>query len=341
MDEGIRHFPDRMDAEAEAWVIREDRGLDAAGQRDLDDWLSLNPLHGARLESRRAEWGLFDAMQEFRDDPRWAMAAEPLPRRRRPLASLVAWASLPAAALLVLAFLHFGLLVRTKSAPIAAPELRGLTESAWLEDGSRAVLEPGSLVELQFSREERHLRLLRGAATFHVTKDPHRPFVVEVGELQFRALGTVFQVRRGGTEVELLVSEGRVRVDGTGAPGTEAPVLVAGERTRIAADRGTGALVRNRLSEGQAQAMDLSDSVCMEFNQTPLSEVAAILSARGPYAVRLADEAAGRVPVVASLRRDGAEALAMMLCAEGRLWYKKDGYTVVIGTASAESAPKP
>jgi len=340
MDNDILRHSDRMDAEAEAWVIREDSGLDSAGQCALDAWLALNPQHGVRLESRRAEWRLFDAVQELRDDSRWAEAVAPQARRRRVSATMLAWVSLPVAALLVLAFLHTGLLHRAKSAHTAVPELRGLTESAWLEDGSRAVLEPGSLVELQFSREERHLRLLRGAATFHVTKDPHRPFVVEVGELQFRALGTVFQVRRGGTEVELLVSEGRVRVDGTGAAGTEAPVLVAGERTRIAADHGTGALVRDRLSEGQAQAMDLSDSVCMEFNQTPLSEVAAILSARGPYVVRLADEAAGRVPVVASLRRDGAEALAMMLCAEGRLWYKKDGYTVVIGTASAESAPK-
>jgi transmembrane sensor len=52
-----------------------------------------------------------------------------------------------------------------------------------------------------------------GEAHFFVEKDPQRPFVVNAAGIDVRAVGTAFNVRIDPAAVEVLVTEGRVRVD--------------------------------------------------------------------------------------------------------------------------------
>jgi transmembrane sensor len=65
-------------------------------------------------------------------------------------------------------------------------------------------------VEVQFSSSERRLRLTRGEAHFTVAKNRARPFTVNAGGVDVRAVGTVFNVRLRSAAVEVLVTEGKV-----------------------------------------------------------------------------------------------------------------------------------
>src|SRR3546814_10056817 len=54
------------------------------------------------------------------------------------------------------------------------------------------------------------ITLEEGEAWFQVAHDAHRPFVVDVGSVRIRAVGTAFSVRRNPEGVDVMVTEGVV-----------------------------------------------------------------------------------------------------------------------------------
>jgi transmembrane sensor len=88
----------------------------------------------------------------------------------------------------------------------------GLREYA-LREGSQVTLNTMTRVRPHFTSDLRRIDLDRGEALFHVTKDPARPFIVYVGDVGVRAIGTIFSVRRlADDSIRLLVTEGVVEV---------------------------------------------------------------------------------------------------------------------------------
>lgn len=108
-----------------------------------------------------------------------------------------------------------------------------------LEDGSVITLNTDSAVDVAYDEARRQITLLRGQALFEVAKDPERPFVVTAGDQQVIALGTTFDVRLNGDEVEVTLVEGSVEVAGAQAGSIKAPPqpvrLAVGERLVLAA----------------------------------------------------------------------------------------------------------
>ena len=82
-----------------------------------------------------------------------------------------------------------------------------------LGDGSQVTLDTQSEIRVSFSPTERQVRLTHGQAFFEVAKDPQRPFVVEVHDRRFVAVGTAFDVRVDGDQVKVTMVEGTVRVE--------------------------------------------------------------------------------------------------------------------------------
>ena len=84
-----------------------------------------------------------------------------------------------------------------------------------LSDGTRVMLNANSTLEYPASFDDAEVRevRLKGEAHFEVTKNPHRPFVVKVGEMQTQVLGTIFDVkayRKDAPKVTLM--QGKVKV---------------------------------------------------------------------------------------------------------------------------------
>ncbi|MBI2260703.1 MAG: FecR domain-containing protein [Caulobacterales bacterium] len=110
-----------------------------------------------------------------------------------------------------------------------------------LADGSSVRLDTASRIRVRFEGDRRLVDLERGQALFTVAHDVSRPFVVRAGEAQVTAVGTVFDVRRNGTGVSVILVSGAVDVaPGEGraaqrmAAGQHAQVTPAGVATRIA-----------------------------------------------------------------------------------------------------------
>jgi transmembrane sensor len=106
----------------------------------------------------------------------------------------------------------------------ARGELMHTTE---LTDGSKMELAAKSLVVVHYSANRRGLELRDGEAYFMVAPNAQRPFVVTVGPLRVRAVGTAFNVRRAGERFVVTVTKGTVdvyRADGNAdATSSETP----------------------------------------------------------------------------------------------------------------------
>lgn len=132
---------------------------------------------------------------------------------------------------------EFNLFWHATAAPAVKSYLQ-VNERLALPDGSRIELKDGSKVVVQYSDRERRVKLTGGEAQFSVWQDATRPFVVEAGGIEVRAVGTVFNVRLENRAVEVLVTEGRVKVNreplAATAGGSVADVmLAAGEQTAV------------------------------------------------------------------------------------------------------------
>lgn len=109
----------------------------------------------------------------------------------------------------------------TGAAAFVAETGVGEREGLSLPDGSRVVLNPMSRLEVAagFGRDERVVSL-SGAAFFDVAEDSLRPFLVDLGVVTLRVLGTEFAVSAydGAAEAHVVVASGRVAVRPGGQP---------------------------------------------------------------------------------------------------------------------------
>ena len=220
--------------------MRPPRGLSAAESIDYELWLAADPRHAAAMQRTSAAWSLLDRIPESAAAPILAAAT----RRRSFWRRTAAFGSLAAAAALAV-----GLFVWSRPLPadptLSAPALSATTTPrlVTLSDGTVVQLNTGGEVSERFTAATRHVTLTRGEAHFAVAKNPARPFIVQAGALQVRAVGTAFNINLQSAAVDVIVTEGRVQLT-TGAP--DAPALDAGERAtlRRAADGPTLVVAR-------------------------------------------------------------------------------------------------
>lgn len=219
--------------EAAAWMAR--LSADKISNTDLDAFWTWrrDPLNRAAYEKIE----IFNsAARGLRDDPDMKAAVrEAMTRRpwwREALAAMsskrggYALGALAAAALAIVVVVP-GLVGERHSTTI------GEQITVRLDDGSKVQLNTDSRLRVRFTKGERRLVLERGQAFFDVAHDAARPFIVDAGEAQVRAVGTRFDVRRAANDVDVTLAQGRVEVT-PAQPGAHTWTLAPGQHIRIA-----------------------------------------------------------------------------------------------------------
>lgn len=318
-------FPlnDAVESAAAEWLVRHDRGLTPAQQDAFLSWLAASPAHRESFERHRAMWGDFNALAQWRPEHGTVPNPDLLARHRR--CSAWRWA---APALLAAAAAVAILLVWTPAPPSLAPASLAFEAPAYrqetLPDGSILDLNRGAHVVVQFSAAERRVLLVQGEAQFAVAKNPARPFVVRAGGIDVRAVGTAFNVKLAGPNLEVLVTEGTVHVSQPSAEKSAAApaVLTAGHRTVIAVETVIAPPVVVPASTREiAQLLDWQPRL-LDFESTPLAEVVETFNRRNPLRLVIADDDLRALPIVASIRSDNVEGFVRLL--EGTMGVKAD-----------------
>jgi transmembrane sensor len=222
-----------IDRTAAEWAARFDRGLAPEEALELDAWLAgdvrrsgaYGKARAVALHTERAR-----ALAPNFDPADFSAAAEPAALSRRRLLAVGGGAIAAGLAAAVTVGVNLRGRGRTYSTQ------RGEVKVVSLSDGSVISLNTASRMAVSFTRERREVRLMDGEALFDVAKDRSRPFLVEAGEVQVRAVGTSFTVRRiAGAPVQVLVREGVVEVRRHDAVASVAPVRAAANTEVIAA----------------------------------------------------------------------------------------------------------
>lgn len=207
--------------EAAVWALR--HPLDEAGQRALDAWLARDPRHAGALLRAMAGLSVIDRVIATADEPQPVRPPAAIGQRRRGL--LIGMTGAIAASVA-------GLLGWRQLAGDQVTTARGEIRRLPLADGSIATIDSDSALRVVLASEQRRIALDHGQAWFQVAKDRSRPFVVDAGIAQARAVGTAFSVERRDDGVEVAVTEGVVAVWPSAAGGTMT-ILHAGQYARF------------------------------------------------------------------------------------------------------------
>jgi transmembrane sensor len=211
-------LPEELEEMAARWVVRHAEGLEPPARIELERWLKADPRHYAAFAEAELALSLLrpPGNARERDALRQEVARRDDERRRgqRWRVFGLASAGLAAAAALWVALAPPAW--NGGATPVAAPApptvaVRPLVQM--LPDGTAVELNTGADLAVEFTPQVRGVRLLRGEAHFAVAKDQARPFVVAVGAIEIRAVGTAFNVRVEPAAVQVLVTEGQVAVE--------------------------------------------------------------------------------------------------------------------------------
>jgi len=233
---------------------------------------------GVMLVEQRAEFEAWkadprnlqalNAMRELWDDLAVLKGREPAPSKR-PLSRFLPFAA-AAVVLVIGVFASANLLFAPADTPIVTAE--GQQKSQSMPDGSVIAVNVASTVSYKFTETERRVTLLDGEAAFSVKPDPDKPFVVRVGDLEVRAVGTSFNVRQRDGVLQVAVSEGQVQLCRVTAAGdTVIADLSAGQLLEIPASMGAAAtapppasIPPSQVSEWRMRVVTYEDATVQE-----------------------------------------------------------------------------
>ena len=318
------------------WLAKRDSGFDTSEAALFARWRDEDPRHAAALKRAETTRNFLARLPET--PAAAAMLAEvdalcATPRKIIPFSALwKAAAGIGLAAAACIAFYVSTAKPRVESANATYTTEAGRHQSISLPDGSTLVLNASSAVAVAFQTGERRVQLQHGEAHFYVAKDAARPFYVNAGEVTVRAVGTAFNVRRQASSVEVLVTEGRVKVSRDDDPATaeKHPMyLVAGERAVI--DTVSAGTIANASSESAPlNAATPRPAPRLMFNNTPLSEVVERFNQFSKVQMAIADPELAQRAVGGNFDADNAESFFNLLSAAGDVRVERVSETRVL-----------
>ena len=191
-------------------------------------------------------------------------------------------------------------------------------------DGSKITLNTSSELRVALTAAERRIHLQQGEAFFEVAHDSKRPFVVEAGGKRVVAVGTKFSVRRTGESIEVIVTEGKVRMEDANQPlrstaepsGSATPqntagsvFLLAGESARSNA---AGFSVHRGTLEEAETRLSWRDGV-LSFRDLPLADAVAEFNRYNVRKITIADPGVAALRVEGNFRPTNVEAFVRLL----------------------------
>jgi transmembrane sensor len=331
----------QIDAAASGWLIRRDsESWSAAEQACLEEWLNASTLNrvaflrlelawedAARLKALGAgisgdtppppgHWNLTPFFDPTTPDSRpisetyqaGEVRGEGFVRLGRRRLRLVAVSAL---LLVIGGGAYLGL---APNGELYATPIGGLA-SVPMADGSQVTLNTDSQIRIALTDNERRVELGHGEAFFEVSKDAARPFVVRAGNRRVVAVGTKFSVRREGNDVQVVVTEGKVRVE-DGAPalgdrnGGSADVFLTPGSIARADD--SGVLVQRKTLPEAEQQLSWRAGVLM-FRDQSLGDAAAEFNRYNIRKIVIREPAVAALKIEGNFRATNVEAFVRLL----------------------------
>ncbi len=155
-----------------------------------------------------------------------------------------------------------------------------------------------------------------------VAKDASRPFQVHAEAAIVEATGTAFNVALEESGVEVLVTEGRVRIDAPSMVTSQvddsfikhpAQELVEGQRSMIASSSEFGPPLITTVSVEEIDERLSWKGEILDFTEVPLSEVAEEFNRRNRTKIEIAEPNLREMKITAKLRSNNLDGFIKLL----------------------------
>jgi transmembrane sensor len=295
------HSGRRVRREAALWVARLGGGTGEQDHVAFRAWYEADRRNAEAYDRMAAIWSASGQLPKAAPEARGAAAPG-----RRDFVYAVAASILAIAAIAFM--LRGGMSGAGSEPPVSYATSRGELREVALPDGSRVVLDAGSRIELAFSAAERRLFLREGRARFSVAHEA-RPFIVQAGQDQVVATGTVFDVSLLDHRLSVVLLEGTVEIRrsrGPTAPSVRR--LTAGHRLVL---QGQGEPATTPMARGDTSWA----SRMLEFDDIALGQVVEMANRYSSTQIRVEDEAVRGLRVTGAYRAGDAAGLARGLAA--------------------------
>jgi transmembrane sensor len=332
-----------LDELAASWIVEREEGFSPGRAEAFAEWCRSDPRHAEAVTRVEGTLDLLNEMPSVRAtlEERVGRAAERGIEvvTRAPGLRLIfrLWASGIAAAL-VIGTVGLWLATsrtnesKTYSANSTAPLRVALT------DGSVIDLNANSRLRVKFSSGQRQLELAAGEAHFQVAHNAARPFIVTANGVLVRAVGTAFDVRLVGDNVEVLVTEGKVDVDRKAATGMFSrtvniiPHLSAGERTLVTPNVESVPRVES-VPPVKVHALLSWQDRMTSFADVPLREMVARVNRCNASQLVIADPTLAERRIGGAIALDQVDAFVHLLEKDGDIAAERRGTEIILRRA--------
>jgi len=202
-----------------------------------------------------------------------------------------------------------------------------------MSDGSAVTLNTDSKIRLDVTKTQRLVELQQGEAFFDVAKDPSRPFIVTAGSKRVVAVGTKFSVRRKGNELQVFVTEGRVRVEDVAAATTEHDALLTLSAGGLARGEGDALLVQQKTVPEIERHLSWRTGYLI-FRDTPLSDAVAEFNRYNAQQLVIDDPRVAEIRVSGKFRPTQYEAFGRLMQEGFAVRMHRVGGDIVLSDAS-------
>lgn len=270
---------------ASDWVAKLDRGLSQPEKKLLRSWLTATPENMQVLLEVAHLWDKMDELERLADLFPQSPTIDKTNRMKIWTGALVASLMLVVTSAVYLNSIEGGNFFEQQTGlaenrnQIIQTNI-GESNTVYLSDGSKIILNTNTLAEILFTPAERIIKLERGEIHIDVAHDKTRPLSVVVGGKIIQAIGTAFNIEVRSDSIELIVTDGKVLV----APVQEKLLLNDIDRTTIKLPRSSVAISKgekiNLAVAGKTDEGKIKDEIKNKVIKVAPIEIAASLSWR-------------------------------------------------------------
>lgn len=196
------------------WIVKIDRELSPEESKAFRTWLHQSPQHHTLFFKYAKLWDKMDAVSTLAEvfpEPE----AEPEQHGWGTKAKAMAASFVLVAMLVSGVFFKLGQEVSPAQSIIVQQEFEttlGEQATFYMQDKTKVVLNTNSKVRVTYTDKQRLFELERGELHVTVAHNKTQPLSVYAGGQIIQAVGTAFNVEIQDTEVELIVTDGKVLV---------------------------------------------------------------------------------------------------------------------------------
>jgi transmembrane sensor len=203
--------------QASIWIARMDRSLTELEQAEFKAWLSENAQHQKLIIEMASMWDKMDSLDRLADlFPASNKIESKAKSAAKTASTITAWPLALAASLVLALFVAFfteislSSLWQEEQQFVRYETAVGESSTIYLSDNSKVLLNTDSVLLVRYTDDYRLLDLQRGELHVEVAHDKSRPLSVVANHKVIQAVGTAFSVQVKASEIELIVTEGKV-----------------------------------------------------------------------------------------------------------------------------------